>query len=33
METVATAYIEWMNRQSPEMYPAFSAMVRGEQGG
>jgi hypothetical protein len=29
METVATAYIEWMNKQGPEMYAAFSARVRG----
>lgn len=29
LETVAKAYIQWMNRQSPEMYPTFSAMARG----
>jgi hypothetical protein len=29
METVCKAYIEWMNKQSPDMYPTFSARVRG----
>lgn len=32
METVANAFIQWMKKQSPETYPAFSARVRGEQG-
>ncbi len=29
LETVARAYIEWINRQAPEAYAAFSARVRG----
>lgn len=28
-ETVANSYIEYMNRQSPDMYAAFSKRVRG----
>jgi len=32
LETVGKAYAQWMNRQSPEMYPAFAARARGEQG-
>lgn len=33
METVAKAFIQWMNRQSPGMYPEFAARVRGEKAG
>jgi hypothetical protein len=29
LETVANSFIQWMNRQSPDIYPAFSARVRG----
>ena len=29
LETVANAFIEWMNNRSRDTYPAFSAMVRG----
>ncbi|MGH9629313.1 MAG: DUF4760 domain-containing protein [Bryobacteraceae bacterium] len=29
LETVATNYIQWLNRQSPEAYSAFSARVSG----
>ena len=31
MEAVASAFIQWMNRQSPGMYAEFSARVRGEK--
>ena len=29
METVCKAYIEWMNKQGPDMYESFSKRVRG----
>lgn len=29
LETVATSYIDWMNRHAPEAYAAFSARVQG----
>lgn len=29
LETVANAYIEWMNRQAPEWYAVYRNMVRG----
>jgi hypothetical protein len=29
METVCKLYIEWMNKQGPDYYEAFSARVRG----
>jgi hypothetical protein len=33
METVAAAFIQWMNRQAPGMYAEYSARVRGEKAG
>ena len=33
MESVAGAFVQWMNRQSPDMYADFSARVRGERAG
>jgi hypothetical protein len=29
LETVANQYINYLNKQSPEFYPAFQAMVKG----
>ncbi len=29
LETVANAFIQWMNKQAPEAYAAYSARVRG----